>query len=83
MFSQKFEHGETEVLSEVLIGERLRTFFGAGSDRHPTVLLVHGEEISRNALRDFGVDVSAWRSGLQHLLGFNVAQVCFISAFRL
>jgi hypothetical protein len=79
MSSQPFKHGATEDLDDSAIASRLQAFLEPRADRHPTVLLVHGEEISRNVLRNMGVDISAWQSGLKRLLGFDTPQVRFSS----
>lgn len=65
----------TEVLGDFAIGSRLQAFLEPRSDTHPTILLVHDEERSRNVLRNMGVDISAWQSGLKRLLGFEIPHV--------
>lgn len=70
-----FKHGATEILDDSSIGSRLQAFFKYDIHGHPIILLVHGEEISRNIFRNLGLDISAWQSGLKHLLGFDTPQV--------
>ena len=67
-----FSHGSTEVLNSSTISEMLKETFAAwtASAREPTILLVHNERLTRNALKCLGVDTSQWVFGLKDLLGF-------------
>jgi hypothetical protein len=72
---KNFEHGTTESLAGVEISQKLKEVFQVVSAREPIILLVHDEQLGRNALREFGVDTSAWQSGLKGLLGYPSMKV--------
>jgi hypothetical protein len=42
---------------------------------NPTILLVHDEQLARNALRELGVENSTWNSGIASLLRSRVNEV--------
>ncbi|PFH49636.1 hypothetical protein AMATHDRAFT_194582 [Amanita thiersii Skay4041] len=65
-----FEHGESRSMDLASIGAKLKEVI---NDKRtgPVVLLVHDEQITRNALRNLlGVDVSLWETGIKGLLGY-------------
>lgn len=43
------------------------------------ILLVHGEEMTRYALNDLGVETSGWESGLKSLLGSQVGILTWLT----
>ncbi|KAF8621958.1 hypothetical protein AX15_007388 [Amanita polypyramis BW_CC] len=72
-----FEHGEKGELASSEVSKKLKDVFGGRveSTREPIILLVLDESLTRNALRDFGVDTSAWKSGLKELLGHPTSKL--------
>ncbi|KAF8631641.1 hypothetical protein AX17_005043 [Amanita inopinata Kibby_2008] len=66
-----FNHGSSEEIDRANVSLRLQEAFGdrTQSTTEPTLLLVHDEQLTRNALRKFGVDTSSWESGIKKLLG--------------
>jgi len=67
----------TEILDRLSISSRLQHIFKDNvqpTDR-PIILLVNGDEITRNVVRNYGVDVSMWESGIKNLLGHAKVKV--------
>ncbi|KAL0948217.1 hypothetical protein HGRIS_010823 [Hohenbuehelia grisea] len=71
-----FTHGTTEILRahereddpRVPMRDRLNDLLRTTELGGPILLLVHDEELTRNALRDLGIDSSQWESGIRKLL---------------
>ena len=65
-----FRHGNSDKIATNAVSTRILEFFKdhLHSTEAPMVLLVYNEEETMNYIRNVGVDVSSWRSGLRDLL---------------
>ena len=70
-------HGGSDKIASNAVPARIRELFKdhLNSTDAPMILLVYHEEETINYIRNMGVDVSAWRSGLRTLLFIDRLQV--------
>ena len=70
-------HGGSDSIAASAISARIRELFkdNLDSTEAPIILLVYHEEETINCIRNMGVDVSAWCSGLRSLLFSDHSQV--------
>ena len=70
MIVKAFRHGRSDRIAANAVPARIREIFNNRSNslEAPMLLLVYHEEETLNYIRNVGVDVSTWRSGLRSLL---------------
>ena len=68
--TKTFRHGGSDKIAANAVPARIQELFKnhLNSTEEPMILLVYHEEETINYIRNMGVDVSAWRSGLRTLL---------------
>ncbi|KAF9268940.1 hypothetical protein L218DRAFT_541471 [Marasmius fiardii PR-910] len=72
---------QTETLSPLEIGPRLKDYFTRSVANNPVVLLVNDESRTKNILKKYGIDTQelGWKSGLKELWRFGEIEVGFMN----